>query len=270
MKYGMPIYLLVLLTSISDAGAADALTVTATPQKYAAPPGEAFPVEYVVSWTGAADAYAVAPEAPPSPEWGSSLLLETKRRSSGNRQETVLTVGYVASQAGRYEAPAFTIHVLALDDASAPQVTKLEDSAPAQVVQAPPVQVVFRTSKRVFWVFGAGIVLAGVAAVLVRMKRRPATEGEPTPPPHEQARALLHEARRRRLDGDFYAYYKTLHSALMLVAKADAESLQKTLCMRIDDTGYRGMRPSEDALDGDFKDVERIIAQEAQRMSKET
>ncbi len=275
--YTLILSLLPVVAGIFTASASATLEVDVSPQKYAARPGEVFPVDYVVSWEGALDAYTVMPPTLPVLDWGAATVLEIRAHSRGDRHETRLTVGYSAETAGTYTAPALTIRVLEWDADAASHAALVEDAAsmPAKVVEAASVTVVFRDPRFVVW---AALVLVALAVAgafgwaALRKRRRTVSE-EAGQSPVEKAQALLHEARRHRLDADYYAFYRALCSAVACI-ETDAPDSRAALLDKLkraaDDAGYRGVRPSDDALEGDFKDVERIIAQEIQRASKET
>jgi hypothetical protein len=78
----------------------------------------------------------------------------------------------------------------------------------------------------------------------------------------ERAQTLLHEARRKRLDGDFYAFYQQLTAAVSVAqAHPDARALVTRLQERTREVGFKGIRPTEDELDGDAKAAEAVVDQ---------
>ncbi len=270
MKTKRYIYLLAVLTIVAALNVAAEVKVTATPQKYAALPGDVFPVEYRVSWTDGDGSLVVLPPELPALEWGTAAVLEMHIRD----YETQFVVGCRANNPGTYSLPALTIRLVKDLDSAVTTITKLDGATPTQVMESEPVQVVFRKPHTTLWIGGILIaLLAGIGIAVYRQhKSRLEETNVPGASPLEQAQELLHQARRSRLDGDFYAFYRALHGALTCIAAHSPEphtTLREKIKRAIDDTGYRGMRPSDDVLEGDFRDVERIVAQEQQRAAKE-
>ena len=255
--------LALLLVPAMTAGAAP--TLEAIPQKYAALPGEFYPVDYKVSWPGDAGAYTVLPPVLPEVPWGEAVLLEVRSRKQGDINETRLVVGFRAAEPGDYEAPALDVRVLEWAGTPSPTVETIAPETPALVLTAAPLTVAVRKSRVPALVLAVivTLLLLGMALVWAARRRTGDRSDAPRLTPAEQGRALLHEARRHRLDGDYYAFYRTLRRACDLAARI-SDNPDTALCTRlderIDDTGYRGRRPSEDDLEGDFKDVEQLVA----------
>lgn len=68
----------------------------------------------------------------------------------------------------------------------------------------------------------------------------------------------MRAAKRLRIEGDYYGFYRELKRAVELGApgETDVSSLLET---RAQDAGYRGVRPPEDQMDGDVRSVERLL-----------
>jgi hypothetical protein len=134
-------------------------------------------------------------------------------------------------------------------EAKAPQILKA--AAMTLVVRAP-----FAWQP---WAAGGGALAAAAGAAGAwwrRRKRAAAMSGAPGRTQREVVQALLHEARRHRLDGDFYAFYKTLQRAAQTLGLEEAGALAQ----RTQAVGYRGVRPTDDDMDGDIKRVELGLA----------
>jgi hypothetical protein len=70
----------------------------------------------------------------------------------------------------------------------------------------------------------------------------------------------LHAARRQRLDGKFYEFYLELgRAAAALPSEGRPPGLAETLKARAQEVGYKGVRPTDDRMDGDVRDVERAL-----------
>jgi hypothetical protein len=270
MKLTVYIALLTVILVYAAPLATAEVTVTVSAQKYAALPGDVFPVVYTVYSSDGDEDFVVLPPELPALEWGTANVMDLHAAD----REIRFTVGYRADTAGAYTVPGLTIRLAKDLDPATTAITKLEDATPTQVVETDPVQVVFRKPRMALWIGGIVLVLLVVAGLVTFRLRTSgnATLEDPGLSPLEQAQERLHDARRSRLDGDFYAFYRALHSALTCMAAHSPEphtALREKIKRAIDDTGYRGMRPSDDVLEGDFRDVERIVAQEQQRAAKE-
>ena len=240
-------------------------------QKYATKPGEVFPVTYKVLWEGDPGAYTVLPPVLKEVDWGEASLIEVKSKQRGGLNETCMVVGFRTAEAGVYEAPALDIRLIAWTEENTPAIAMLPPEAAALVLSADPVTVSVKSSGAFLLIITGPLLLFLLLAIVIflRLRRRVRTqERKQEPSFEEQARALLHEARRNRLDGDYYAFYRTLRRACDFAARASGmtdERLCDLLDRRIKDTGYRGQRPSEDDLEGDFKDVEQWLARSGRR-----
>ena len=71
----------------------------------------------------------------------------------------------------------------------------------------------------------------------------------------------LHKARQQRLDGQFYEFYVELSRAAGLVANgSEGRDVAVLIKAHAEEVGYKGLRPTDDQMDGDFGDVERALA----------
>lgn len=270
MKRTVYIALLAIIVVYAAPHATAEVTITVSAQKYAALPGDLFPVVYTVSWSETDGDFVALPPELPALESGTANVMDM--HAAG--REIRFTVGYRANTAGTYTVPGLTIRLVKDLDTDVTAITKLEESAPTQVVKSEGLQAVFRASRKGLWLGGIALLLVACGGMIFyRLRTRQLTPSDAAElSPLEQAQELLHQARRSRLDGDFYAFYRALHSALTCLATHSPEphtALRDKIKRAIDDTGYRGMRPSDDVLEGDFRDVERIVAQEQQRAAKE-
>jgi len=107
------------------------------------------------------------------------------------------------------------------------------------------------------------LLLAFAVVFIYRKRRRPVPEIVPKeildfPKIH----AHLHAAKQYRVNGDLYGVYRELASA---ARRINPEApLTQALKRRADDVGYRGLKPNDDQIEGDFREVERRLAQERQ------
>jgi|GEM_PF-1447789 hypothetical protein len=278
MKYKLSSYQwpAMVMVFLLNAMAWASFTIEANPQKYNAHPGEIFPVEYAIGSQDAGQAFVVLAPELPALDWCDTLLLEERARSADGRLQTLFLVGFVPGAAGDYEIPPLEFRVIPSDQESNTGVLAVAADASAQLLHSTAIPVKVRSghlAKNIALIFFVSLVfLLLLSAVVLRFKKKTEVEndGENT---IEQATALLHKARRHRLDGDFYACYRALRQLCDLAAAQSGtkdEALCERLDTRIEDTGYRGVRPSDDMLEGDFKAVEKHVTNMKQHGTKES
>lgn len=195
-------------------------------------------------------------------------VTSTETRVRDGRPEVVQRLLVTARAPGAYTVPAVTVKYAPPDELDGPV---------RGVAEAPPVAVRVRDYEKVrlaYTLAGAGaaaLVAVGVAMAWRARARRRRSPGPAPKTPLEQARELLHEARRHRLDGDFYAYYRALARASQLLGPG-AAALAKRYEDRARAVGYQAARPADDELEGDWKELERACArvQGEQAFAKET
>ncbi|MCC6488968.1 MAG: hypothetical protein IT364_15825, partial [Candidatus Hydrogenedentes bacterium] len=116
------------------------------------------------------------------------------------------------------------------------------------------------------WLFGvlgalSFLLLAFAVVLIYRKRQRPVLKDVPKeildlPKIH----AHMHAAKQYRVNGDLYGVYRELAAA---ARRINPEApLAQTLKRRADDVGYRGLKPNDDQVEGDFRDLERRLAQE--------
>ncbi len=219
-------------------------------------PGDACRIEYRVQWEGAPDEWLVMPPELPEPGWAERGRVVLRAVSEGGEQTVTVEVTFTPIEEGDFEWPAVAIPV-----AAPPESGRLLDAEPALWLDADAVSVSVRPGPPAAWLAGAAAVLlaAAVAAawVLVRRKRSGQAQAE-APPPYERARMRLHEARRRRLDGDWYGFYLELEGAMQELAPAGG-GLTERFARRAQEAGYGGVRPLDDEMDGAMRDAERAL-----------
>jgi len=144
-----------------------------------------------------------------------------------------------------------------------PAVALYFDDSPDQpVFETEAFELTVREPVGELWfVLAAGLVAGGVTVVGIRRYRRQERGDavDPSASPAEQVQQRLHEARRHRLDGDFYAYYLCLSRAAAICGRGAQDELGTKLKERARQVGYQGLRPSDDELDSVFRDVEKAL-----------
>lgn len=107
----------------------------------------------------------------------------------------------------------------------------------------------------------AGVLGLGIIAVVLARRSRQPQEAAPGGTPAEQAQARLHQARQHRLDGDFYKTYLAFAEAAKIVhPHAEDCPSPDALQRRAQEVGYKGVRPTDDEMDGAARDLERALA----------
>lgn len=232
--------------------------------------GEPYRVVYETSWTGAPDAFAVLPTDPETVPWATSRSTQMATRAEGAKFFVTQTVEYVPYEAGEFEVSPFVVSyfdpALIEDSESTSEDAPGEELPEQQTISAPAFTVSVRADLGPYIFYGTALALvaalgAAGAWTLLRRRRRArlegASEGVAVP---QTVHAVLNLARQYRLDGKFYEFYKELSRAATLLAPSVAvRKLREKLEADAKDVGYRGVRPSDDEMEGSLKDVERAM-----------
>ena len=240
--------------------------------KQPARPGKPFTVTYEVSWVGDAVAYTVLPAQIEDIDWGTAALTTTRTFLRDGENVVVQTVEIVPHKPGQYQAPVVHIPYVSpqdtttRDDLERSEGLAAQPDAPSLTAESFTIEVKARSL--VIWAAsalgGAVAVLIGVAAAvwLVRHYRHQRRPGEPEPetkPDLPAAQRGLHTANQFRLDGDYYRFYGALARSVGALFPNEDTKLETKLTARARDVGYRGVRPTEDEMDTDFREVERML-----------
>lgn len=195
-------------------------------------------------------------------EWGG---LRTTSGADG-QTEVGLSLMVTATDEGEHEVPSLQMRAIQVTE-SAPLAGETLDPASAVLVPTKPVRFGAAPDRMPMYL-GIAAVLATLLllalAVALTLRARAARQAEVVigGTPQEQAREHLHLARRHRLDGDFYKFYQSLSAAAKALEAGSAQaSLSPALDARAQEVGYRGVRPTEDEMDGAIKDLERALTQ---------
>ncbi len=240
------------------------LAIRLLPQRPVARIGQTCFVDCVVSWEGDATKYAVLAAEPVEndpPGWQGARVVSVFARQTGEHFEVVQTLAAEPLEPGEFTFPEFSLKVAAAgEEALTPGLLNTES---AIALRPEPLTVTVRPEPLVWpYLSGAafGFCLAGGVAIWWWLRRRRAAGSAPQESPLASAQAMFHEARRHRLDGRYYECYQVLTRLAERLSDAPgAAELTERMRTRARDAGYRGMRPNEDQLEGDFRDVERLI-----------
>jgi hypothetical protein len=219
------------------------------------------------------------------PEWGSVDLVscESVIRDGRNVLRQILRV--VAQKDGEFTLPEVKIPYISMAEAMAEaqkaakgekqpenpdEPPKEEPKKELPTLKSPdPVKFVAKWDRRpaIAAGVGAGLLLVAVVATLIVTRRRkramPLFQPDRSLTTSRMATDGLHEAKRKRLDGDYYEFYQSLARAVDLLSQADGDDndtrLATLLKARAENVGYGGARPTDDQMDLDYKDVERAL-----------
>ncbi|HOV32208.1 MAG TPA: BatD family protein [Candidatus Hydrogenedens sp.] len=106
------------------------------------------------------------------------------------------------------------------------------------------------------------IIIISCVSWLWYAKRRPqqTVSSEPT------SRESLHEARKYRLDGNYYEYFRTLYGVAEKIygrkKQLELANLMKRIKEKMNEVGYKGVKPTEAEMDGFWKEVEKYLSEE--------
>lgn len=233
-----------------------------------------YPIRCEVSWDGGADDYTILPAEIGSFDWGTATVTETKAFIRDGKQVVAQTIEFVPEKAGEFDSP--DIRVPFLDPEATPPAessalqTDPPDSSASPSLRAEPFEIVVRTPRRLAWISGGlGASLLLLTAVgwwsARRLRRpRPTTAGASPALNFSDLNAMLHRIRQYRLDGKFYEYYQGLSRMSEIIGEP---ALASAFAGRAQRAGYAAARPSDDELDGDFRDIERALARRKEEIT---
>lgn len=259
-----------LLVAILVSGAAVAAPDLKTvPQEGPAHPGHAFCVVYEVSWAGSPAEYSILPAEADPIDWGTVRVSDVRAFVRDGANVVSQTLVIVPNKRGLFKSPKVRVPYL-IPEATPPAEkpapgTVPPDSSASPSLGADPFDIEVRASIPYAWIsggLGASLLLTALGWWSVRFSRRPQPPLK-TPADADLARVqqAMHTARQHRLDGDFYGYYQDLHQMAEAMPLPDADHANRiaTLAARMQEVGYRGVRPTDDQMDGDWRDIERAL-----------
>lgn len=221
--------------------------------------GKSIFVDYVIRWD-AGEACAVFPLEPEMPEWGAARLVSSHAGQEGDIFFVRQTVEYTAESPGTHSLPKLRIPV---SSGTLPPLGRFEQ-APSAYVEAPAATITVKSEvprRIIIWSAPLVVFCVFLAALAVFWRRKNVTEddGEFV----EDYSGRLHAARRRRLDGDYYACYRQLLDLCRLLSAHTpaAVEIASRLEGRVRQVGFGAVRPPEDEVEGFFRDLERLTAQ---------
>jgi hypothetical protein len=266
-----------------------------TPQQGSAYPGRAYRIVCEVSWTGAAWEYSILPAELDPIDWGMTALTDVKAfvrsDADGARNVVSQTLEITPNKAGEFRTPAIRIAYFnpeatppaesAASNAVTPGTAPPDSSASPSLGAEPFNLMVYPDRSPIWFSGGLGASLLLLLTALgwwsVRRLRRPQPllagfrvsgfgSREVEKGKSGAAEPILDEAvgraRRHRQEGDFYHFYVELARAAEMapIGNGHTTELAAALKARAQEAGYKGVRPTDDQMDGDLRDFERAIA----------
>lgn len=223
--------------------------------------------------------------APAGPEWGSVELVSVESVIRDGRNVLRQVVRVVPRKEGEFKLPEMKIPYISMAEAMAeaqkaakgekqpenPDEKPKEEPKKELPTLKPAAEVKFaaKMDRRplIAACIGAGFLLIAVVAVLIGTRRTkkaaPAFQPDTGRSVSREATEALHEAKRKRLDGEYYGFYQSLAKAADLLSQTGGDDndtrLASLMKARAENVGYGGARPTDDQMDLDHKDVERAL-----------
>ena len=271
IKLNRGMWALVLVLMVCGlAGAEPELKAIA--QEKPARPHEVYRIVYETSWEGSPLAYSILPAEVDAIDWGTATLPVVNATVRDGVNVVSQTLEIIPNGPGEFQSPNVRIAYLN-PEATAPTEkpapgTDPSGSSASPSLRADPFTIVVRPARFPAWLFGGlgaslFLLVLGGWAVRRRRGRRIADReiGVPGAVDMTAVQDALHKARQRRLDGQFYEFYVELSRAAELVAKgSEGRDVAALIKAHAEEVGYKGLRPTDDQMDGDFGDVERALA----------
>lgn len=232
---------------------------------------EPYRVMYETSWTGPADQFAIRSADPATVDWATSRVVETSTRQEDGKFFITQTIEYVPFESGEFEVLPFIVSYfdpaqLRVAGGASEEEGDAELPEP-RILEASAFQLKVRPNLAPYYLSGTIAVLVALCTGVAYASRRRRRElqavaaGINVPEP-QTVQSALNLARQYRLDEKFYEFYKELSRAASLMAPGTAtRTLRGKLEAGAKEVGYRGVRPSDEEMDGVLRDVERAVQQ---------
>ena len=241
------------------------------PQDQPAHPHQPYRIVCEVTWDGDPAQYAIQPAKPESIDWGTMAVTAMDATVRDGINVVSQTIEIVPKNVGEFQTPAITIAFLHPEDIS-PSETNASRTDPPERGASPtlasdPFTLRVQPDRTLAWVSGGlGVFSFSVALgwwLVARRRKRQPEGASPLPASDISAsERALQNARQRRINGEYYEFYLELtHAVQVLFPSQPEHDHAARLKARANDIGYRGVRPTEDELDGDVRDVERVLKQ---------
>jgi hypothetical protein len=269
---------------VSGAAAAEP-ELTVIPQEGSVHPNRAYRIVCEVSWVGSPLDYAILPAEADPIDWGTAKVSHVRAYvrsdADGARNIVSQTLEITPNKTGEFQTPEIRISYLTpeatspAENSAAPKAaapgTVPPDSGASPSLRADPFSIVVQPDRTLIWVFGglgASLLLTALGWRFARHSRKPQPTLSPKPADLPAIQGGLHRARQLRLDGNFYEYYLELARTVNgLPTERKPAGLAEALEGRAQAVGYQGVRPTDDEMDGNFRDVERALTRYKESVS---
>lgn len=226
-------------------------------------PGEPFEVSLEVRWEGDPERYVISPVAFEPVEGIQIHPMRTESKLVNGQPVISQVLSVVVGEAGTYEMPALTVLAHTQEELGASGITSPTDPKTPQPspLTVPPFPVEARPHRPLAWIAGALTLLLLLCLGLgwrFASPQRNRQAQSPSPAKASPPHAFLEAAQRARAEDDLYGFYRHLAAALACAAAVEPP-LRDRIKQRTADVGYRGARPNQELLDGDYRDVARAV-----------
>lgn len=244
------------------------LKVVSDPQP--ARSGKPYRIICEVAWSGEPAAYAILPAEVQEVDWGEVNVVRTTSEVRDGMNVVSQVIEITPAREGEFESPAIEIPFRSPGDVKqtvepeSPKHPSDPETLPKLRADQFPLLVQPHTTPAWLPVVLGALFFVGATALVLQYWRQRRFSGAaplaagPTVDKAAAETALL-AAKRCRVEGDFYRAYRELARAAGLIG-ADGAAMVERLGMRAQSVGYRGLRPPDDEIEGDFREVERAIA----------
>lgn len=249
----------ILLTPSWVAFAQDAPKAAIEPPKGTVRVGESFEVGVSVSWTGDSSRFKVSPGDLTNPAWGEAAWIRVEARKTADQTVQTFVAQFLATEPGTFAIPS--LRLTYVDANQKPS----ETGPPSNQLQVDGFDQKVNPDYRWAYPYMAlGVVVAGLGVSFASIwygRRKSQAANAPDPlAPWRTVEESLHNARRHRLDGDFYSYYREQLRIVQFVGGEVKSEFDTRLKKMVERVGYQGHKPTEDEIEGSMKDLERALA----------
>ena len=238
-------------------------TVSLLPVPDQAVLGEVYPLEVELSWQGASDQYSsIAPQLTLS-DWAEVNSVKTTTRSAGEQNTIRHTVQIRPLQAGQFTIPELLVPYFTPQ----PEETAVKaDSDPVlyTTLSAGALTIhVIESSDSFVYLMSLVAIFLIMGALVWAYYRRQRVQVASTGHIEYTVPGIVHEAKKHRLDGYHYKFYQILlRGAGLLQDSPEKKQLQVKFEELTLATGYKGLVPTDEDMDGAIRDLEQVHRKE--------
>ncbi len=260
-------YALAVVAALAGCAAWAEPKLAVTPAKQPAHPDQPYRIVYEATWSGAPGAYSVFPPEFDAIEWGAIDLVESRSEVRNGLNVVAHVLDVTPYKIGDYKFPEVRVQYAEpasmVDEEQEEQTSDVPEDLPT--LRVAPLDVQVRHDLSLLAGFGAFALVAGGCAgvwMFARRRRKSGGTAEVVVAAADlgSVQDALHRANQRRLDGEFYDFFRELSEAASSLDLAEDEKrVAEKLITRARDIGYGGVRPSDDEMDGALREVQRLL-----------